>query len=142
MARNLIYTVNSTGAAAPIGSTVPVGSIIRRYGKCISADGESIVLLEPGYYLVTMTATATAAAVGNVELGIQQDGVAVPGATATETVATAGTEYVNLSFAPAVRVRCCLALLVLHPGVTVVRPRRAREMLRQCASHRCGCRYD
>lgn len=120
MARNLIYTVNSTGAAAPIGSTVPVGSIIRRYGKCISADGESIVLLEPGYYLVTMTATATAAAVGNVELGIQQDGVAVPGATATETVATAGTEYVNLSFAPAVRVRCCgnARLTVVVAGTT------------------------
>ena len=120
MARNLIYTVNSTGAAAPIGSTVPVGSIIRRYGKCISADGESIVLLEPGYYLVTMTATATAAAVGNVELGIQQDGVAVPGATATETVATAGTEYVNLSFVPAVRVRCCgnARLTVVVAGTT------------------------
>lgn len=120
MARNLIYTVNTTGAAAPIGSTVPVGSIIRRYGKCISADGESIVLLEPGYYLVTMTATATAAAVGNVELGIQQDGVAVPGATATETVATAGTEYVNLSFAPAVRVRCCgnARLTVVVAGTT------------------------
>lgn len=120
MARNLIYTVNSTGAAAPIGSTVPVGSIIRRYGKCISADGGSIVLLEPGYYLVTMTATATAAAVGNVELGIQQDGVAVPGATATETVATAGTEYVNLSFAPAVRVRCCgnARLTVVVAGTT------------------------
>ena len=120
MARNLIYTVNTTGAAAPIGSTVPVGSIIRRYGKCISADGESIVLLEPGYYLVTMTATATAAAVGNVELGIQQEGVAVPGATATETVATAGTEYVNLSFAPAVRVRCCgnARLTVVVAGTT------------------------
>ena len=120
MAKSLIYTANTTSTAVPIGSTVPVGSIIRRYGKCISADGESIVLLEPGYYLVTMTATATAAAVGNVELGIQQDGVAVPGATATETVATAGTEYVNLSFAPAVRVRCCgnARLTVVVAGTT------------------------
>ena len=61
-----------------------------------------------------------AAAVGNVELGIQQDGVAVPGATATETVATAGTEYVNLSFAPAVRVRCCgnARLTVVVAGTT------------------------
>lgn len=120
MARNLIYTVNTTGAAAPIGSTVPVGSIIRRYGKCISAEGESIVLLEPGYYLVTMTATATAAAVGNVALGIQQDGVAVPGATATETVATAETEYVNLSVSSIVRVRCCgnARLTVVVAGTT------------------------
>lgn len=120
MAKSLIYTANTTSTAVPIGSTVPVGSIIRRYGKCISADGESIVLLEPGDYLVTMTATATAATVGNVALGIQQDGVAVPGATATETVATAGTEYVNLSFAPVVRVRCCgnARLTVVVAGTT------------------------
>lgn len=107
MTHNLIYTVNNAGAAVPIGNTVPVGSIIRRYGKCLDATGSAINLSEPGYYLVSISATFTAAAAGNVTLVLQQDGVAVAGATGTETIATATTENANISMNPIVRVMCC-----------------------------------
>lgn len=106
MTHNLIYTVNNTGAAVPIGNTVPVGSIIRRYGKCLDATGSAINLSEPGYYLVNISATFTAAAAGNVTLALQQDGVAVAGATGAETIATATTENANIAFPAVVRVMC------------------------------------
>ena len=107
MTHNLIYTVNNAGAAVPVGNTVPVGSIIRRYGKCLDATSSAINLSDPGYYLVNVSATFTAAAAGNVTLSLQQDGVAVAGATGTETIATATTENANIALNAIVRVMCC-----------------------------------
>ena len=107
MTHNLIYTVNNAGATVPIGNTVPVGSIIRRYGKCLDATGSAINLSDPGYYLVNVSATFTAAAAGNVTLVLHQDGVAVAGATGTETIATATTENANIALTAVVRVMCC-----------------------------------
>lgn len=107
MTHNLIYTVNNAGTAVPIGNTIPVGSIIRRYGKCLDATGSAINLSDPGYYLVNVSATFSAAAVGNVTLALQQDGVAVAGATGAETIATATTENANIALNAIVRVMCC-----------------------------------
>nr|DAP45329.1 MAG TPA: BclA protein [Caudoviricetes sp.] len=107
MAKSLIYTANTTSTAVPIGNTVPVGSIIHRYGPCIDATGSAINVKEPGYYLVNISATFTAAAAGNVTLTLQRDGVAVSGATATETIATAATESANVGITAIVRVMCC-----------------------------------
>lgn len=133
MAKHLIYTVNNSGAAVPIGNTVPVGSIIRRAGSCIDATGSAINLSEPGYYLVNLSATFTAAMAGNVTLQLQQDGVNIPGATGTETIVTANTEVANIAFNAIVRVLCCgtgrLSVLVggtaaptlSNMGITVVR---------------------
>ena len=83
MGKALIYTANISGAEVPIGNTVPVGSIIRRYGRCIDATGSAINLQEPGYYLVDISATVSAAVVGDVVLALTQDGVPVPGARAS-----------------------------------------------------------
>jgi hypothetical protein len=107
MSKALIYTANTAGAEVAIGNTVPVGSIIRRYGRCIDATGSAINLGEPGYYLVDFSATVTAAEAGNVALALTQNGVPVPGATAAVTIATATTQVENLSITALVRVMCC-----------------------------------
>ena len=107
MSRELIYTANTAGAAVPIGNTVPLGSIIRRYGNCISANGSVINIREPGYYDVDISATFTADAAGNVTLTLLQDGVPVPGATATSTITTATTQVENSAIMATVRVMCC-----------------------------------
>lgn len=107
MGKSLIYTANTSGAAVPIGNTVPVGSIIRRYGKCIDANGSTINVQEPGYYTVDVSASVTAAAAGDVVLTLTQDGVAVPGARAAATITTAATQSVNLAFNAVIRVMCC-----------------------------------
>ena len=107
MSKALIYTANTSGATVPIGNTVPVGSIIRRYGRCIDATGSAINLGESGYYLVDVSASVTAGAAGDVTLSLAQDGILIPGATATATVATVNTQVVNLKITGVVRVMCC-----------------------------------
>ena len=120
MSKSLIYTVNSTGASVPVGNTVPVGSIIRRYGRCIGATGSAINVEEPGYYDVDVSATITAAAAGDVILSLTQDGVPVAGATATASIATANTQFENVDITAVIRVKCCgnANLAVLAGGTT------------------------
>jgi hypothetical protein len=120
MSKALIYTANTAGAEVAIGNTIPVGSIIRRYGRCIDATGSAINLGEPGYYLVDVSASATAAATGDVTISLAQDGVLIPGATATVTVATVNTQVVNLKIVGIVRVMCCnpSSLSVVVGGTT------------------------
>lgn len=107
MSKALIYTANTAGTEVAIGNTIPVGSIIRRYGRCIDATGSAINLTEEGYYLVDVSATVTAAAAGNVALALTRNGVIVSGATAAATITTANTQAENLSIIALVRVMCC-----------------------------------
>ena len=107
MSKALIYTANTAGAEVPIGNTVPVGSIIRRYGRCIDATGSAVNLTEPGYYDVDISATVTAATAGDVILALTQNGVPVSGATAAVTITTVNTQTENLSITAMVRVMCC-----------------------------------
>ena len=120
MSKALIYTANTAGAEVAIGNTIPVGSIIRRYGRCIDATGSAINLTDAGYYLVDVSVSATAAATGDVTLSLAQDGVLIPGATATVTVATVNTQVVNLKIVGIVRVMCCnpSSLSVVVGGTT------------------------
>lgn len=107
MSKALIYTANTAGAEVAIGNTIPVGSIIRRYGRCIDATGSAINLTDAGYYAVDVSATVTAAVAGDVTLALTQNGVPVPGATAAVTITTANTQTENMSITALVRVMCC-----------------------------------
>lgn len=107
MSKALIYTANTSGAEVPIGNTIPVGSIIRRYGRCIDATGSAINVQESGYYSVDISASVTAAVAGDVVLALTQDGVPVPGARAAVTITTADTQVENLKITAAIRVRRC-----------------------------------
>ena len=107
MSKALIYTANTSGAEVPIGNTVPVGSIIRRYGRCIDATGSAINLQESGYYLVDISATVTTDVAGDVVLALTQDGVPVPGARAAVTITTATTQTETLGITAVIRVMCC-----------------------------------
>ena len=106
MSKALIYTANTAGAEVPIGNTVPVGSIIRRYGRCIEATGSAVNLTDPGYYDVDVSATVTAATAGDVILALTQNGVPVSGATASATIATVNTQAENLKIIATIRVMC------------------------------------
>lgn len=108
MSKAAIYTVNQGAVAVAVGGIIPLGSINRRFGcKCNNAldlNGNGITINESGYYDVDISVTATAAAAGNITVTLLKDGVAVPGATATETAAANGT--VALPITPLVRQMC------------------------------------
>lgn len=96
MSRSAIYTANTTPTALAAGNIIPVGTMVRRFGKCINQDGNTITLAGPGYYLVNASATVAPTAAGTVSVTGQKDGVAVIGATASATT-TAAAESANLS---------------------------------------------
>lgn len=84
-----IYTVN-TGATATAGGAIPLGSIIRRFGCNINLNGNGIIINGAGYYDFDVVISAIPATAGAITATLLRDGVAVPGATATTTVATVG----------------------------------------------------
>ena len=78
--KSALYTAMQTPTAVAVGGVIPLGGLIRRYGCDIALNGNAVNLA---------------------------DGVAVPGATATETGAASGT--VNLDLTALVRQPCCAA---------------------------------
>ncbi|MCQ2770600.1 MAG: hypothetical protein MJ236_02240 [Clostridia bacterium] len=106
MGRPAIYTALTTPTVVNPGDVVPIGYVQRKYGCGISVNGTSILISEPGYYDVDVYATYVGTA-GDVTLTLYKDGIAVPGATDTETIATAATQYRASSFGAIVRVYCC-----------------------------------
>lgn len=100
-----IYTANTGAQTVPVGGTISLGSIIRRFGCGVNLNGNGIVIDREGYYDVDASITATATAAGNITVTLLRDGVAVPGATATATAAAAGV--VALPITALVRQACC-----------------------------------
>lgn len=103
-----IFVGTTTAATVPAGGVLPLTSILRRQCGCISQIGSDSVILErPGYYKVTGTVTFTAPAAGVATVVLTQDGNAVPGVTASDSIATATTEVGTIAVSGIVRVTCC-----------------------------------
>ena len=105
--KSALYAAMQTPSAVAVGGVIPLGSLIRRYGCDVSLNGNAVNITGAGYYDVDASLTVAPAAVGTVTVTLFKDGVAVPGATATETGAASGT--VNLDLTALVRQPCCAA---------------------------------
>ena len=119
---SLIYLVTPTLASILADGIIPLSTIARRRSYAIQQSNDSILLNAPGYYKVSINITFTAPTAGDVTVELRQDGVAVPGATATETITTATTEVRTISFDAIVRVPCCGApstLTFVNTGVAI-----------------------
>lgn len=115
-----INIVTTSSSAVVAGGTLPLTTIVRRYGCALNQSGNSVLLNESGYYLVNVTATFTAPVAGVVALTLNQNGSAVTGATSSTTITTATTEVRSLSFSAIVRVVCGAApstLSIVDTGV-------------------------
>lgn len=96
-----------TPTAVAVDGVIPLGSLIRRYGCDVALNGNAVNITGAGYYDVDASVTVTPIAAGTVTITLYKDGVAVPGATASETAAANGT--VDLSIPALVRQVCCAA---------------------------------
>lgn len=105
MSRSAIYTVNETTQAVAVDGTLNLGNIIRRFGCSIDLLGNAININNAGYYDINVSVTAEPTAIGTVTVSLFDNGVEVPGATASEAVAAANTPA-NLSLSSIVRVFC------------------------------------
>lgn len=100
-----IYVANTSSTSVTAGSTLPLGTIVRRRGFELNQSGNSVAIQDCGsnYYLVSVNATFTAPVAGVVSIDLQQNSVNVTGATASTTITTATTETRSLSFTAVVR---------------------------------------
>ena len=96
-----------TPTAVAVDGVIPLGSLIRRYGCDVALNGNAVNITGAGYYDVDASVTVSPAAAGTVTITLYKDGVAVPGATASETAAANGT--VDLNIPALVRQVCCAA---------------------------------
>ena len=92
-------------------------------GCTATRDGQTFQLNKPGYYYVTFNAVATATEAGEITVTLENNGIAVIGATASMTAGTVG-DLVNLSFTTIIKVppSCCAVsnvgkLTVVNAGV-------------------------
>lgn len=77
-------------------------------GCTVTRNGQTFQLNKPGYYYVSFNADASSATVDAITVELQNNGIIVPGATATITPAVAN-DVMNLAFATIIKVppSCC-----------------------------------
>lgn len=107
MSKPLIFVTNTASTAVAASAVVPFSvPPVRRYCQnVIDLSGNAVTISDcyANYYLVTVNATFTAPAAGDVSLELLQNGNAVTGAKASATVTTASTETNSLSFQSIIR---------------------------------------
>ena len=93
-----LYAANTAAQTVTEAETpVNFGTIVRRYGRVINLSGGDVTVCEAGYYDVDANFTFTATAAGDVIIALYKDGVRIPGAIVTETVAAAGSYSMSIS---------------------------------------------
>ena len=105
--KSALYAAMQTPTAVAVDGVIPLGSLIRRYGCDVALNGNAVNITGAGYYDVDASVTVSPSAAGTVTVTLYKDGVAVPGATASETAAANGT--VDLNIPALVRHVCCAA---------------------------------
>ena len=105
MSKSAIYTVNSSSQDVAVNGTINLGNINRRFGNYLTLQGNAIQLAGPGYYDVNASITLEGTAAGDVTVTLYKDGIALPGATASASIAAQG-DFVNLSLSAIVRKFC------------------------------------
>lgn len=122
MSKSLIQTANSSQQNVAVNSIISLGSTLRRFGCNCRLNGNAIELRGEGYYAIDVDTTVTPTAAGNVTVTLFKDGVAIPSATATNSVSTVGNST-TLPITTTVRIGCCgedssiTAVLVAGAGV-------------------------
>lgn len=99
---SILFTAMTSPATVAAGGDIPLGNVVRRYGCGATLRGNAISLNGEGYYDADVSVTVIPTAAGTITASLLQDGVAIPGATASATVAATDTS-VTLSFPAAVR---------------------------------------
>lgn len=107
MSRSAIYVVNNSTQEVVVDGTINPGSIIRRFGPGVGVSANGIQIDGLGYYILDSSITLAPTAAGEVTVTVFNNGIAIPGATATATAAAAD-DVVNLSINALIReTGCC-----------------------------------
>lgn len=127
MSKAAIYVVNDTAQEVIVDGTINPGGIIRRFGPGVGTSANGIQIEGLGYYSLDTSITLAPTEAGEVTVTVFKNGIAIPGATATQTAAAA-EDVINLSINALIReTGCCyynngpanLTFVVTGVGATV-----------------------
>lgn len=105
--KSAIYAAMQTPTGVAVGGVIPLGSLIRRYGRDLEFNGNAVNLTGAGYYDVDASISVAPIAAGTVTVSLYQNGVAVPGASASAALAEGTVSDLNVT--ALVRQVCCAA---------------------------------
>lgn len=105
MSKSLIQTTNPSSQTVAVGSILGLGSVLRRFGCNCRLSGNAIEIEGEGYYEIDASITLAPTTAGNVTVTALLDGVAISGATASESVTTANNS-VSLPIITTIRKGC------------------------------------
>ena len=100
----LLVRRNLTTQAVLADEIINQGTTYRRFfngcicNRPVVAEGDATTIYATGMYKIVVEATFTAPVAGDVTLQLFENGVAIDGAFATETITTATTETRSISF--------------------------------------------
>lgn len=97
MSKSAIYTSNTSAQALAVGSTISLGTIIRRFGQNVRLSGDAIYISGAGYYDIDASFTVTATNAGTVEIYAMKDNVAIPGAIASVSLAVGDVATISIN---------------------------------------------
>lgn len=83
------------------------------------AGSTTITIRSPGIYIIDVTVNATSATTGPLSFQLYNNGVAVPAAIATNTIATENNVS-NFAFTVAMRIRCSCSAIDNSAQLTIV----------------------
>lgn len=128
-----LYAVNTASTTVNANATIPLSTIIRRYGCSLDLVNGGAVIKSAGYYLVNATITFTSDSTGDAVISLLDDGVAVVGATASATVTTATTEVNTVSITAIVRSLCGSlpdTLTLSNTGIAIITSNVALDVVK------------
>ena len=105
MSKSAIYTVNTSAQSVAVNGIINPGTIIRRFGPNLTLSGNAIQISGSGYYDIDASFTVAPTAAGTVTITAYNDGVIIPGATASASTGTTGNP-INISLSSLVRQSC------------------------------------
>lgn len=114
---SLLYAANTIAQTLTAGQYIGFGVPVRRYGRNIQMSGGNVTIDGEGYYPIIANVTGIAAAAGIVSVQLYENGVPIPGAIASATVAADDTFAVAIP--TAVRIKCCEEKVVTAQLLTV-----------------------
>lgn len=100
----LLVTSNTNLQTVETNEIINLGSVIRKYCKKINCvptfnfTGQTISLLQSGIYEVSVNITFTGEVAGTATFQLEKNGVALTGATASETISVVDTEVRSVAF--------------------------------------------
>ena len=110
--KSAIYAVNTASTAISEGGTYSPTTIVRRYGQCCQLANNTITLNGAGYYDIAVCATLTGTAAGTVTMTVYQNGSAIAGMNATQSIGASG-DIVTLGTSGIVRTYCGASTLTV-----------------------------